>query len=235
MSENEVGEFRCIACCEMLPRTAFSKDKREKNGIRARCKKCLSIADKNYMNSPKGRETRAIYRRSPKGKELRALCEKTENGRERRARQQKWPKVREIKARHAKTEKGKETASRYFKSEKGKETVARHNKQEKVRIARRLRSRLRCALKRAVDGVLPQKSNKTLVLLGCSIEYFKKHIEQQFKPGMTWERFGEFHIDHIKPCAAFDLRDPEQQQMCFHYSNMQPLWPIENLKKGAKF
>ena len=63
-----------------------------------------------------------------------------------------------------------------------------------------------------------------------------KHIEQQFQPGMSWERHGkDLHIDHIKPCAAFDLTDPEQQKICFHFSNMRPLWAVDNLKKGAKF
>jgi len=57
---------------------------------------------------------------------------------------------------------------------------------------------------------------------------------------MTWDNHGtghngkgmkEWHIDHIKPCASFDLSKPSQQRKCFHYSNMQPLWAKDNLKK----
>ena len=62
-----------------------------------------------------------------------------------------------------------------------------------------------------------------------------EHIEKQFKPGMTWERYGEWHVDHIRPCASFDLTDPEQQTICFNYENLQPLWAIDNMKKGAKW
>jgi len=53
---------------------------------------------------------------------------------------------------------------------------------------------------------------------------------------MTWSNYGKgWHIDHIKPCASFDLSNPEQQKICFHYTNLQPLWAIDNIKKGAKF
>ena len=54
--------------------------------------------------------------------------------------------------------------------------------------------------------------------------------------GMTWDRFmkGEIQIDHIKPCAEFDLTKEEEQRICFHYKNLQPLWELDNLKKGTK-
>ena len=81
-------------------------------------------------------------------------------------------------------------------------------------------------------------------LLGCSIAYFKNHIQEQFNDGMTWDNHGtgfngndmkEWHIDYIKPCASFDLSKPEQQRECFHYSNLQPLWALDNKKKGGKY
>lgn len=77
------------------------------------------------------------------------------------------------------------------------------------------------------------KSATTAALIGCSSAAFKEHIENLFTPGMTWENRAEWHIDHIIPCAAFDLTDPEQQRACFHYSNMRPLWADENRRKGA--
>jgi len=96
---------------------------------------------------------------------------------------------------------------------------------------KRLRGRIYMALKRGV------KSESTMVLLGCTIEYFKEYFQSLFTEDMSWERYmnGEIVIDHIKPCVKFDLTDPAQQKICFHYSNMQPLWEIDNLKKGTHY
>jgi hypothetical protein len=51
---------------------------------------------------------------------------------------------------------------------------------------------------------------------------------------MTRKNYGKWHVDHIRPCASFDLTNPKQQQICFHYTNLQPLWAIDNIKKGVK-
>jgi len=95
-------------------------------------------------------------------------------------------------------------------------------------IARRLRNRLGNALMKCHTS----KSDHTLALLGCSLKQFKQHIESQFKEGMNWDNHNEWHLDHIVPCSSFDLTIPEQQQRCFHYSNLQPLWAFENLFKS---
>jgi hypothetical protein len=81
-----------------------------------------------------------------------------------------------------------------------------------------------------------KKISKSPELLGCTVQEAREHLEKQFKEGMTWENHGLYgwHIDHIIPCASFDLTDPDQQKKCFHYTNLQPLWAKENLIKGAK-
>ena len=101
----------------------------------------------------------------------------------------------------------------------------------KYRLVTLLRGRLLGALK--AQGVY--KTKTTMKLCGCSLEKLKQHLESQFTEGMSWENKGEWHIDHIKPCAAFDLSDVEQQKECFHFTNLQPLWAIDNIRKGAKY
>ncbi len=59
-------------------------------------------------------------------------------------------------------------------------------------------------------------------------------LEKQFKSGMTWENRSLWHIDHKRPVSSFDLTKPEEQKLCFHYTNLQPLWAVENLRKSAK-
>ena len=91
-------------------------------------------------------------------------------------------------------------------------------------------------LRRRINNSLKQisKSKKTFDLLGCNIEQLWSHLEKSFKPGMTKQNYGDWHIDHIKPCASFDLTKLEEQSKCFHYTNLQALWAHENLSKGAK-
>lgn len=79
-----------------------------------------------------------------------------------------------------------------------------------------------------------KKLRSTRESLGCSIPELKTHLENLFQPGMTWENRGEWEIDHIRPCASFDLLDPEQQKCCFHYTNLQPLWRAQNRQKSDK-
>jgi len=67
-----------------------------------------------------------------------------------------------------------------------------------------------------------------------SLDFLKQYLKKQFRPGMTWDNYGKWHIDHIIPCCKFDLSKPKEQQKCFHYTNLQPLWAEENRKKGRK-
>ena len=78
------------------------------------------------------------------------------------------------------------------------------------------------------------KSATTMELTGCSTKELKQQLEKQFQVGMTWQNYGQWHIDHIKPCASFDLSKPGEQKKCFHYTNLQPLWARDNLSKGVK-
>jgi hypothetical protein len=88
-------------------------------------------------------------------------------------------------------------------------------------------------IKSVLKGIY--KSKSTIKLLGCSIEECWQHLESKFQPGMTRENHGLWHVDHIRPCALFDLKCPVQQLACFHYTNLQPLWAIDNIKKGARY
>jgi hypothetical protein len=98
------------------------------------------------------------------------------------------------------------------------------------KLTKCLRARLHAIVRRG----LGQKHGSTFTLLGCSLDELRAHLEAQFSDGMGWGNYGEWHIDHIKPCARFDLTDPAQQQVCFHWSNLQPLWAADNIRKGAR-
>jgi hypothetical protein len=99
-------------------------------------------------------------------------------------------------------------------------------------IQRRFRNNLRSRVIHAMQR--NSKSVPTESLVGCTMEELKDYVESKFQEGMTWENYGEWHIDHIIPCSSFDLSVDEQQARCFHFSNMQPLWAVDNMKKGSK-
>lgn len=95
-------------------------------------------------------------------------------------------------------------------------------------------SSMRARLWLALKG--KNKTSTTLDLIGCDTEELRRHLESQFTKGMNWNNYGinGWHVDHIEPCASFDLTDEDQQKKCFHYTNLQPLWAKDNLRKSNK-
>ena len=94
----------------------------------------------------------------------------------------------------------------------------------------------------AIKNISGKKAASSIELLGCDIPTARKFIESHWQKGMSWDNYGSpkgdymagWHFDHHKPCDAFDLTDPKQQHECFHYTNLRPLWALDNLKKHAK-
>jgi len=120
--------------------------------------------------------------------------------------------------------------------EKGREKRRQyHAKRYRTDINYKLVHNLRSRIKNVYRG--NKKSDKSISLLGCTVSHLRNHIKSLFTEGMTWELFleGKIHVDHVKPCAKFDLSKPEQQKECFNWRNLQPLWAVDNLIKGAKY
>jgi hypothetical protein len=128
-----------------------------------------------------------------------------------------------------------------WKNEGGKEWENNWNKIQRQtnpqwKLKANLRGRYLDALKRHTSGGKVNKHHSAIKLLDCDIEYYKQYLEQQFQPDMTWENHGVlWEIDHIKPCAAFDLTKEEEQKQCFHYKNTQPLYKSDNRSKGDTY
>lgn len=95
------------------------------------------------------------------------------------------------------------------------------------KIAKRLRTRLYIAIRNQ------QKTGSAVRDLGCSIPELIDYFIPLFQEGMSWENHGEWHIDHIVPLTAFDLEDREQLLKACHFTNLQPLWAIDNIRKGG--
>lgn len=101
----------------------------------------------------------------------------------------------------------------------------------KNNIQHKLRNRLRARLHASFIS-----TGDTQQFLGCSLEEFKNYIESKWQPGMTWDNWSKYgwHIDHIKPLKSFDLTIESQLREACLYTNLQPLWAEDNLKKSSK-
>jgi hypothetical protein len=114
------------------------------------------------------------------------------------------------------------------KEQRNKYRVDRRLTDVNFRVLCNLRKRLWEAVKNNV------KSASTKTLLGCTSDELKIHLENKFTDGMNWDNYGKWHIDHIIPCCSFDMGSSDKQKECFHFSNLQPLWAIDNLIKGGR-
>lgn len=109
-----------------------------------------------------------------------------------------------------------------------KDQKERRKRDPAFAMAVRQRNRLSNALRHFGT----RKKSKTMDLVGCTPAQLAIHIESQFKEGMSWDNRGQWHVDHILPLSRFDLSKEEHQRVAFHYTNLQPLWKLENLVKN---
>jgi hypothetical protein len=111
-----------------------------------------------------------------------------------------------------------------------------HKNRLETDIEYKIKCWLSSRIRQAIKNQSSEKAYKTKELIGCDMEFFRQYIEHQFKEGMSWENYGKngWHLDHIIPCSSFLLEYNEQQKLCFHYTNYQPLWAKENFSKGNR-
>jgi len=206
---------KCNTCLETKPFQNFAKNKRQKDGHHYVCKSCRKEYNTNNQKNIKE------YRENNKEKSKHQIQEWKKNNSER---------VKELwKINNSKKTKEKIKLDNQ-KQKEYKKNWSRNQYKNNInfKITQLLRIRLIDALKGKTN-----KIDSSLKILGCSIEEFKLFLEKQFLHEMNWKNHGEiWEIDHIKPCASFDLNDVEEQKKCFHYTNMQPLFKTSDIAKS---
>ncbi len=238
----------CVGCNIDKPKSDYHKLNTSGSGVQSRCKVCTSAyKKKRYWNNhevelakmtksrlkPENVVQRKGYYENKKS-EYQDRYKKYMSDEEKKAHKNKINRELYHKTKHIL----KEQKKAYRQTEEYKQRIKdTHNLRKQTDIEyvlkRRLRFRVRHAITAIQNGKFKNKS--TLELLGCDLTFFKKYIEDKFCDGMSWERMSEIHIDHIKPCAKFDLTKEEEQKKCFHYTNLQPLWAVDNHIKNAKY
>lgn len=144
---------------------------------------------------------------------------------------------------HQESEKGAALQNYYRDSDgrKEKHRIWSKNNRDKVNAYRREQYKnplfkLGMILRGRFNKAVTRGNNRAIDLIGCTMDELKTHLEAQFKEGMTWDNWNYrgWHIDHITPIKLFDLGNADELKKAFHYSNLQPMWGVDNMRKGAK-
>ena len=206
----------CTKCESTKDVINFGKDNRTKDGLKVWCKSCRSESNKTH---------------SVKYKERRKELGKTyyQENREKIAQQAK-------ERRQINSERENKRSREWYANNKGEELRKHRREYDKMRrnsdpqfkIAHNLRVRINKAMKNQ------QKSGSAIRDLGCSISEFIDYLSKRFLPGMSLNNYGQWPIDHIKPLSSFDLNKREEFKKACYYTNLQPLWAIDNRIKHAK-
>lgn len=220
-----------------------------RRSVNGHCLKCQSenqkAARKRNPISDEKRAERIEYLRAyreEKGEELNAKMRKAY------AEKREERLLAKRRAYHADPEKMRARAR--AQSVKRREKISAYMKEyckaNRKKLNRQLRERLatdpvaRCAkamrthLRRVVEQAGTRKINKTSEMIGYSPSDLLAHLERQFSKGMTWDNYGEWHIDHITPICEMvrhGITDPAAVN-CL--SNLRPLWATENHSKGGR-
>jgi len=204
----------CSKCGEEKELTEFYKAKNGKFGVQAYCKICRRNYNKAYYKE--NQEERREYNRNWRKENPDYRKQQYQNNREAELKKQKQRDQKNAKHR-------------------------KHYKREKYQSDPQFRVAL-CIRQRTYQLVQSGKAKKFCGYndyIGCTPQELIQHLESQFhncpstSVSMTWDNHGEWHIDHIRPLASFDLTNEEEFMQAHHYTNLQPLWAKENLSKGA--
>ena len=200
----------CSKCKEEKEVCEFNKEKCNKSGLKGECKLCRKLTRKIHyeINKTNILEDKKQYYLSKKN----VILEK--------AKEYHYQNSNKIK----------KYRKDYYQNNKNK-----FNNYYKLKYQNNVLYRIGKIVRRRLHDYITKnniKIEKTFDIIGCSPEFLKKHLEIQFIEGMSWENQGKWHIDHITPLSSAKTEE-EVYRLC-HYTNLQPLWAEDNLKKGSK-
>lgn len=210
----EQNSKQCTKCSIIKPLTDYHKNKKGKFGRQPRCKECLAEDFKERYPKYKRRmaESQRNYVLNNKETIITKRREYYKKNRDNIAKTRRLWYNRTIEKRRA------------YEREYNK--IRRQD--PKYRVRQNFKSRL-------VDAIRYKgsyKSKRTEEILGCTVKALYNYLESLFTEGMSWDNYGEWHVDHIVPIAAAKTVDDVYKLN--HYSNLQPLWAKDNLRKAAK-
>ena len=233
----------CKKCGIEKPLNEFHKNKRRLIGVSSICKPCAIEKSKAWFeaNKEQHRATCKAYREKNKNK-LRSISEEWQSKNKDKVKEYKakWKRNNpEVVRRHAREfyhrnlEHVKARKKKYLAENKDKTNAYAKKRRENLDV--KLHTYIGNGIRQAIKG--KKHKTKWLGIVKYSISDLCCHLESLFTDGMSWENYGKWHIDHIRPVASFDFSDDPfgTAKECWKLDNLQPLWAIDNIKKGAKW
>jgi len=248
---------KCSKCKIEKSYNNFHKDKTKKNGITSSCKDCHKIYNDNkrgYLTEEekikrleRGKLSRSEYLKKYNINNKERILDYAKKYRERNSDKIKEYHKNNNDKRKIRNEKNKKNLNNYkriwYQNNKDK-SIKKYRKSNKEKRNYYLTNRrkidylfkLKCNIKSLIFSSIKRngysKKSKTFYILGCTPIEFKEHLERQFTEGMNWENQGQWHLDHIYPISL--AKNEEELIRLNHYTNFQPLWASDNIRKGNK-
>lgn len=223
---------KCTKCGELKPLDEYHRARLGKMGRAATCKSCKKLWQAEYYIENKdvinGRIKRWQEENPEKIKEIRRAIKQ-------RNRTKILSKLKDKYWSDPDVSREKQRKKRRDNPELTKEQNRRSNTKRysdpKFRVENAIRNGIRGEIRRG-----SKKKRKTFALLGYSPAEMFVHLERQFTDGMSWENYGEWHIDHVIPLSAFNYETPDDIDFAraWGLENLRPMWAKENMQKGSK-
>tara|TARA_R100001244_G_scaffold2541_9_gene3988 strand:- start:1832 stop:2620 length:789 start_codon:yes stop_codon:yes gene_type:complete len=257
MADETIAPLRCCTKCgarKPADTDHFRREPRTKIGFQAICLECERARNRARRAADPDVDRRYYLSLSPERKDVYKAAARNRRrddpGRVREVaaawRERNREKAREYQRRWAgkNREQERERLRRYFKENRDKirKRLNEHNREKRktphgglsARVGNLMRHNLRAvSTGRPTNG---KRGRSWREFVDYSVEELAAHLERQFARGMSWQNFGEWHIDHIVPVASFNFESPQcpEFRACWSLTNLRPVWAAENFRKNAK-
>jgi flagellar biosynthesis GTPase FlhF len=244
----------CSKCKEEKEVCEFSKSSNRKDGYQSQCKNCKKewklnnrehVLEYNKNYNQKNKEKLNGYKKKWKQSNSKQISNFQKNYKEKN--KEKLSKYQK-KWKESNSEKVKESQKKW--KENNSEKLKKYQKEwylqnknilnEKIKLKKLTNPifLISCSVRKRMSDYIRKnnilKKNKTFEIVGCTPQQLKEYIQSQFRDNMSWENYGYYgwHIDHIIPLSSANTEE-ELYKLC-HFTNLQPLWAEDNLKKSNK-
>lgn len=227
-----MSEKKCSKCLTIKNIDEFHADKSKRDGHYSSCKLCVCERINKW------------HKKHPDKKKEASKKWYVEHSDQVKARAKKWAAAHPLSAKESRKKYRVNNPDKLnAKTAKWRKEHPYMWKAQYGRSHRKIYSTTKGKLNVCMSGGISKSLQRGLkagrhweTLVGYTVDQLKKHLEKRFLPGMTWENYGQWHIDHKTPVSVFNYECPEDVDFkkCWALKNLQPMWALDNIRKYNK-